>query len=51
VLAEQHDEWAEQRRYLGLDALKTARAALTNRADDHHDEEVNTTLITAAISQ
>ena len=25
VLAEQHDEWAEQRRYLGLDALATAR--------------------------
>ena len=27
VLAEQHDEWAEQRRYLGLEALKQARAA------------------------
>ena len=25
VLAEQHDEWAEQRRYLGLDALSRAR--------------------------
>ena len=25
VLAEQHDEWAEQRRYLGLDALVAAR--------------------------
>jgi transposase-like protein len=25
VLAEQHDEWAEQRRYLGLDALTRAR--------------------------
>ena len=25
VLAEQHDEWAEQRRYLGLDALAAAR--------------------------
>jgi putative transposase len=25
VLAEQHDEWAEQRRYLGLDALTAAR--------------------------
>ncbi len=25
VLAEQHDEWAEQRRYLGLDALAKAR--------------------------
>jgi transposase-like protein len=29
VLAEQHDEWAEQRRYLGLDILTRSRAALT----------------------
>ena len=28
VLAEQHDEWIEQRRYLGLDILKQCRAAL-----------------------
>ncbi len=27
VLAEQHDEWAEQRRYLGLEALAKARAS------------------------
>jgi putative transposase len=26
VLAEQHDEWAEMRRYLSLDALAKARA-------------------------
>jgi len=26
VLAEQHDEWAEQRRYLGVDALAAAQA-------------------------
>lgn len=26
VLAEQHDEWAEGRRYLGLDGLTRARA-------------------------
>src|SRR3546814_515440 len=25
VLAEQHDEWSEQRRYLGLDAIAAAR--------------------------
>jgi putative transposase len=30
VLAEQHDEWAEQRRYLGLEALAEARAVLTD---------------------
>jgi transposase-like protein len=29
VLAEQHDEWTEGRRYLGLDALARARAAVT----------------------
>jgi putative transposase len=29
VLAEQHDEWAEQRRYLGLDHLARSRAVLT----------------------
>jgi putative transposase len=28
VLAEQHDEWAEGRRYLGLDVLTRARAAV-----------------------
>ena len=27
VLAEQHDEWTEGRRYLGLDVLARARAA------------------------
>ena len=33
VLAEQHDEWAESRRYLGLDVLSKSRARprLTNR--------------------
>jgi transposase-like protein len=30
VLAEQHDEWAEQRRYLGLEVLAKARAVLTD---------------------
>jgi putative transposase len=28
VLAEQHDEWAEGRRYLGLDVLARPRATL-----------------------
>ncbi|WP_353649167.1 IS256 family transposase [Nakamurella sp. A5-74] len=30
VLAEQHDEWTEMRRYLGLDVLTRARAVLDN---------------------
>ncbi len=35
VLAEQHDEWAEGRRYLGLDVLTRSQAV-----DTHHVEEV-----------
>jgi putative transposase len=35
VLAEQHDEWAEGRRYLGLDVLTRAQAV------DTHTEEVS----------
>ena len=42
VLAEQHDEWAEGRRYLGLDVL--ARARLTAVPDTSSEtEEVTTT--------
>jgi putative transposase len=33
VLAEQHDEWAEGRRYLGLDVLSRARLTKINNAD------------------
>ena len=50
VLAEQHDEWAEQRRYLGLEALKQARAALADRETVLLTEEVNPDLIAHAIS-
>ena len=50
VLAEQHDEWAEQRRYLGLEALKNARAVLTSRATKNDPEEVATDLIAGAIN-
>ncbi|MBB2986099.1 transposase-like protein [Terracoccus luteus] len=51
VLAEQHDEWAEQRRYLGLEALAKARAVLTARTPDHDElEEANTDLIARAIT-
>jgi putative transposase len=35
VLAEQHDEWLESRRYLGLDVLNRSRAALTTPSDQN----------------
>jgi transposase-like protein len=34
VLAERHDEWAEQRRYLGLDALAAARRIGNTESSD-----------------
>ena len=37
VLAEQHDEWAEGRRYFGLDVLGRARLTLIDNPD--HDQE------------
>jgi putative transposase len=43
VLAEQHDEWTEARRYLGLDALARARAAVTPNSP----EEATTELVPA----
>ncbi len=42
VLAEQHDEWAEGRRYLGLDVLAKSRLNLVNTADT--DQEDTTAL-------
>ncbi len=51
VLAEQHDEWTEQRRYLGLEALKNARAVLAHRENDNPPQEVSTALIATAIAQ
>ena len=44
VLAEQHDEWAEGRRYFGLDILTRARLDLIDNPD-HNQEE--TTAISA----
>jgi putative transposase len=41
-LAEQHDEWTEMRRYIGLDILARSRAASSRPA-----EEVTLTAITA----
>jgi len=34
VLAEQHDEWTEGRRYLGLDVLTRSRLTLTPGATE-----------------
>jgi putative transposase len=49
VLAEQHDEWAEGRRYLGLDVL--ARARLTALpTPDNGSEEVTTSNAVPALS-
>jgi hypothetical protein len=47
VLAEQHDEWAEMRRYLGLDVLTRARAVLTDRTTTEHEEVTTTSNIVA----
>jgi putative transposase len=41
VLAEQHDEWTEGRRYLGLEVLKRARmSAVPDLTDTTTAEEV-----------
>jgi len=37
VLAEQHDDWAEGRRYLGLDVLTRAQAATTTTPEVNND--------------
>ena len=34
MLAEQHDEWAEGRRYLGLDILSRARLTMINNTTE-----------------
>jgi putative transposase len=44
VLAEQHDEWTEMRRYIGLDVLARCRLTLTPASKP---EEVTLTAITA----
>ncbi|PZU45018.1 MAG: IS256 family transposase, partial [Arsenicicoccus sp.] len=47
VLAEQHDAWVEQRRYIGLDVLTRCRTAITLTAPTDPTQEVNTTLVPA----
>jgi transposase-like protein len=50
VLAEQHDEWAEGRRYLGLDVLARARLTTVPDPTTHTDPEVPTTTAVPALS-
>jgi putative transposase len=48
VLAEQHHEWIETRRYMGLDALRRARLSLVPTTPDHAEtKEVTPAEITA----
>ncbi len=37
VLAEQHDDWTEGRRYLGLDVLARAQAVTANETEAPHE--------------
>jgi putative transposase len=37
--AEQHDEWAEGRRYLGLEVLAKSRLAATTTDQTDHEED------------
>jgi transposase-like protein len=46
VLAEQHDEWTEMRRYIGLDVLAKSRLHLL-RTPTHTEQEVTIPAITA----
>ena len=39
MLAEQHDDWAEGRRYLGLEVLAKSRLALINTEDTATEKE------------
>jgi putative transposase len=47
VLAEQHDEWIEGRRYLGLDVLTRARAVLTSTDETTTQQPTTTPALTA----
>jgi transposase-like protein len=47
VLAEQHDEWADSRRYLGLDILAKSRLVLITTDPDHTREDTTISAISA----
>ena len=44
VLAEQHDEWTEGRRYLGLDVLTRSQATLTTIDDQSTLDQIRSAL-------
>lgn len=44
VLAEQHDEWTEMRRYIGLDILTRSRLSIINADTDANQSEVTENL-------
>jgi putative transposase len=48
VLAEQHDEWIEARRYLGLDLIQQSQAVGTRQADTTEQEDSNNDLALSA---
>jgi putative transposase len=51
VLAEQHDEWAEGRRYLGIDVLARSRITLaTTTTDAEPAKEITTGLTSEALT-
>ena len=47
VLAEQHDEWAEGRRYFGLDLITRCRAATEPNTEPDAEEVLELQAITA----
>jgi putative transposase len=47
VLAEQNDEWADGRRYLGLDVLSRSRLALITSTTNQNQEATTTGAISA----
>lgn len=47
VLAEQHDDWIETRRYMSLDLLKKARVRVINTDHTNPEEDTTTPALTA----